>query len=212
LTAGAARCSNQKLFRTSPRTFRPDDETHFSTLEDPPSADARFPRPDEDGRRTQGAFGASRQGPRAAVRLEIRQPLNRAPASTATHAGTLPAGARAYRLSGPRAFEAIFRNGSRFEGRYVQIIATASAGLPGRAGFVLGRKALRRAVDRNRFRRCLREMLRGERPQSAALDLVVRLKRPLPPSEIPLALDEARQLLRTAMADLTAASVSAGVR
>ncbi len=105
--------------------------------------------------------------------------------------------ARDYRLSGIGAFEAIFRAGRRHEGRYVQLIAAPAARIPGRAGFVVGRKLLRRAVDRNRFKRLVRESLRRARPQIARMDLIVRLKRPLRPDEISAAASETEALLAT---------------
>jgi ribonuclease P protein component len=49
----------------------------------------------------------------------------------------------------------------------------------GRFGFVVGRKVLRRAVDRNRFKRIVRERLRRLRDEASRYDLIVRIKRPL---------------------------------
>jgi ribonuclease P protein component len=62
---------------------------------------------------------------------------------------------------------------------------------PGRVGLVVGRKALPRAVDRNRFKRKLREVLRRERPHLEGYDLIVRLKRPAPGVELDAAILEA---------------------
>lgn len=59
----------------------------------------------------------------------------------------------------------------------------------------MGRKALRRAVDRNRIKRCVREALRAARPAIGAYDLIVRLKRPAPGPELAAAADEARRLI-----------------
>lgn len=102
---------------------------------------------------------------------------------------------RQYRLTGVGAFEALFRAGRRIEGRYVQLVHTAAARDPGRVGFVVGRKVLPRAVDRNRFKRLVREMLRRARPELLHLDLIVRLKRPLAAAEIGAAATEAGDLL-----------------
>jgi ribonuclease P protein component len=105
--------------------------------------------------------------------------------------------AREFRLSGIGAFDAIFRDGRRHEGRYIQLIAAPAARIPGRAGFVVGRKVLRRAVDRNRFKRLVREALRRARPQIATMDLIVRLKRPLCGDEITAAASETTALIAT---------------
>ena len=74
------------------------------------------------------------------------------------------------------------------------MVAPAS-GDPGRAGLVVGRKALPRAVDRNRIKRKVREALRAARPAIASYDLIVRLKRPAPGPELAAAADEAKRLI-----------------
>lgn len=60
---------------------------------------------------------------------------------------------------------------------------------------MVGRKALPRAVDRNRFKRKVREALRRARPPIEAYDLIVRLKRPAPGPELDAAADEAAMLI-----------------
>ncbi len=102
---------------------------------------------------------------------------------------------RDYRLTGVGAFESLFRAGRRREGRYVQLVHAAAARDPGRVGFVVGRKVLPRAVDRNRFKRLVRDMLRRDRSGLLHLDLIVRLKRPLSRAEIEAAAAEAGELL-----------------
>jgi ribonuclease P protein component len=94
----------------------------------------------------------------------------------------------------------VFRTGRRFEGRYLQLIAAPAAHPPGRAGFVVGRKALPRAVDRNRLKRVVREVLRASRPGIEGFDLIVRLKRPLKRVEVDAAAGEAATLLAAAFA------------
>ena len=106
-------------------------------------------------------------------------------------------GSAAYRLSGRGAFEAVFRLGCRREGRYVQLVTAQATRNLGRVGFVISSRSVGRAVDRNRFKRLMQEALRGIRPQIAAVDVIVRVKRPLPRSEIPLAVAEAASMLRT---------------
>ena len=104
---------------------------------------------------------------------------------------------RRYRLTGIGAFEALFREGRRREGERLQIVFMPARGVPGRTGFVIGKKALPRAVDRNRLRRMLRESLRRNRPALAPYDLIVRLKRGCPPAAFSEVRSEAERLLRT---------------
>ena len=106
---------------------------------------------------------------------------------------------QAARLSGPAAFEGLFRDGSRLEGRYVQIVSAPARTPPGRVGFVVGRKVLPRAVDRNRLKRVLREFLRLVSKDVAAFDLVIRLKRPVTAEGIADAAREAESLIRKAV-------------
>jgi ribonuclease P protein component len=92
-------------------------------------------------------------------------------------------------------FEELFRAGRRSEGRHVQLVAAPAAGIPGRVGYVIGRKTLPRAVDRNRLRRRLREVVRALRPGIAAYDVIVRVKRAGNRMELDAAVEEARALL-----------------
>lgn len=114
---------------------------------------------------------------------------------------------QAARLSGAGAFEAIFRHGSRREGQYVQVVyaparspASAPSASAGRVGFVIGRKVLPRAVDRNRLKRMLREFLRASRPAVGAFDLVIRLKRPVATTLLTQVVREAGALMRDVIA------------
>jgi ribonuclease P protein component len=77
---------------------------------------------------------------------------------------------------------------------------------PGRVGYVIGKKALRHAVDRNRVRRVLREALRRARPAIEAYDLIVRLKRGCTRAEVPLVAAEAAELLAVLVGDRGAGS------
>lgn len=106
---------------------------------------------------------------------------------------------QAARLTGTGAFEAIFRKGSRHEGRYVQIVTAPASERFGRVGFVVGRKVLARAVDRNRLKRVLREFLRSSRPDIGAFDLVIRVKRPVTRDALPDVAHEAAALIREAI-------------
>lgn len=98
---------------------------------------------------------------------------------------------RSYRLTGIGSFDAVFRAGRRRQGRWIELVVAATPHVPGRVGLVVGRKALPRAVDRNRFKRKLREVLRRERPHLEGYDLIVRLKRAAPGEELEAAILEA---------------------
>ena len=60
---------------------------------------------------------------------------------------------------------------------------------------MIGRKMIRRAVDRNRLRRRLRERVRAARPAIDRFDLVLRVKRIVTRADIPAAVAESRALL-----------------
>jgi len=99
------------------------------------------------------------------------------------------------RLTGSGAFDTVFRAGRRSEGQYLQLVAMAAAPVGGRVGFVIGRKALPRAVDRNRVRRMLRVVLREARPTIAGLDVIIRVKHAAPRSEFRQIVMEAARML-----------------
>lgn len=82
----------------------------------------------------------------------------------------------------------------------MQIVSVRAARPLGRAGFVVSRKVLPRAIDRNRFKRKLREMLRETRRTANPLDIVIRLKRPLPAHLVADAVGEAARLIADAAA------------
>jgi ribonuclease P protein component len=79
----------------------------------------------------------------------------------------------------------------------VQLVAAPAAARPGRTGYVIGRKVSTRAVDRNRIRRKLREVIRPLRPVLVGYDLIVRVKRAANRVEQDAAVLEAQALLAT---------------
>jgi len=107
---------------------------------------------------------------------------------------------RAFRLTGPGAFEAVFREGRRSEGRHVQLVAASAAQTPGRIGYVIARKTLPRAVDRNRLRRCLREIVRTMRAALSSYDVILRVKKVANRIELDAAVNEAAGLLAALVA------------
>ena len=75
------------------------------------------------------------------------------------------------------------------------MIAAPAAQDPGRVGYVIGRKAMPRAVDRNRLRRRLRECVRASRPSIERFDIILRVRQRVAVSDIARAVAESRQLL-----------------
>jgi len=159
-----------------------DDETHVPTFQAAPRAHARVSRPDEHRGWPQGTVGPPRQGSRQTDGLTLIASPQRI-------------GNSRYRLRGIGAFEAVFRAGKRHDAQFLQLIAVRAAQSPGRVGYVMGGKMMPRAVDRNRLRRRLREMIRAARPAIEAFDVILRVKRSVGRNEIDLAIDEARLLL-----------------
>ena len=98
-------------------------------------------------------------------------------------------------LTGAGAFEAVFRAGRRSDGDFIQLVSAPATLACGRVGYVIGARALARAVDRNRIRRMLRVVVREGRPVIGALDVIVRLKRPVARSEFARIVSEARSML-----------------
>jgi ribonuclease P protein component len=75
------------------------------------------------------------------------------------------------------------------------LLSSPAARSPGRAGFAIPAKVLPRAVDRNRVRRMLREVLHNLRPAIESYDVILRLKRGVPRAHFALIAAEAMQLL-----------------
>jgi ribonuclease P protein component len=89
----------------------------------------------------------------------------------------------------------VFRSGRRFEGSRLQLLARATSGTTARVGFVIGKKLVGRAVDRNRLKRMLREHIRQRGPAIEGFDLIVRLRQPCAAMELSAAAAELQALL-----------------
>ena len=77
----------------------------------------------------------------------------------------------------------------------MQLVALPAARIPGRAGLVVPKKVLPRAVDRNRVRRMLRAAHVAARPAVLGYDVILRLKRALTRAEFRAAASDAARLL-----------------
>jgi ribonuclease P protein component len=82
----------------------------------------------------------------------------------------------------------------------LQVVAAPAQSVPGRVGFVIGKKALRNAVDRNRVRRVLRVAVGEVRPAVELYDVILRLKRGCARHEVPALAAEAKVLLAALVA------------
>jgi ribonuclease P protein component len=80
------------------------------------------------------------------------------------------------------------------------MIAAPARTTPGRVGFVIGKKALRNAVERNRVRRVLRVAVARTRPGIEAYDVILRLKRGCTRAQVPTIAAEAAALLAALLA------------
>lgn len=98
-------------------------------------------------------------------------------------------------MRGAGAFEAVFKFGVRHDAHFLQLIAAPAAQEPGRVGYVIGRKAMPRAVDRNRLRRRLREGVRTLRPAIERFDIIFRVRQRMQREDIPVAVAESRAML-----------------
>ena len=65
----------------------------------------------------------------------------------------------------------------------------------GRVGYVIATRHLKRAIDRNRLKRMLREAVRARRPAMNAYDVVVRLRAACTPADVSTAAAEGARLL-----------------
>ena len=70
---------------------------------------------------------------------------------------------RAMRIAKNRDFQAIYEEGVRLRGPSLQLVAKRNALETARLGISVGKKKMPRAVDRNRFKRLVREAFRLNR-------------------------------------------------
>ena len=89
----------------------------------------------------------------------------------------------------------MFELGVRHDAHFLQLIAAPAAQDPGRVGYVIARKAMPRAVDRNRLRRRLRESVRASRPSIERFDIILRVRQRVRAADIASAVAESRRLL-----------------
>ena len=77
------------------------------------------------------------------------------------------------RLLTARDFERVFQYPQRSSGSAITVLARPSGHVGARLGLAIARKQFRRAVDRNRVKRIIRESFRRHQALLAGLDVVV---------------------------------------
>lgn len=80
---------------------------------------------------------------------------------------------RAARLLDGKAYGQVFSKNIRVSNRYWTVLAYSDEGSPARLGLAIAKKRARRAVDRNRLKRVVRESFRHQRASLHGFDVVV---------------------------------------
>jgi ribonuclease P protein component len=80
------------------------------------------------------------------------------------------------RLNHPREFKQVFAHGQRQSDACFTLISMPNHENAPRLGLVVARKNLKRAVDRNRVKRMVRESFRRQRASLPARDIVVMVR------------------------------------
>ena len=80
---------------------------------------------------------------------------------------------RRARLQKPGEFKAAFERGSRLNEKWLTALVVSSGDAEPRLGLAVPKKAVPRAVDRNRIKRQIRESYRTRRAAFPAVDVVI---------------------------------------
>ena len=174
--------SRRGSYLQSPAVFDPPqapDEKDISAKRDQAQTNARFPRPHGDARWPQGVGRPPGERPEKAVGLanQLRQRScgqGPRPAMTTTPDQgdyRFPPSAR---LTRKAEFDRVFRRPCcRLRSGPLRLIAAANRMCASRLGIVAPRRVLRRAVDRNRAKRQIRESFRHARGRLPNCDIVI---------------------------------------
>lgn len=81
------------------------------------------------------------------------------------------------RLLGSAEFDAVFKSGRRRSNRYFQVVFSANGTGGPRLGITVPKARIRRAHDRNRIKRLIRESYRRRQHDLPGLDIVVSANR-----------------------------------
>ena len=160
--------SNTRLFS---KNYWISHETYLSTVRGQAQAHARLSCPDEIRRGPQGSARASRQRPRSTRRLNCAV-LSLGPLASTRR---LP---KSSRLNDSKVFARLLQSRRRVAD-CLEIAVGRNAGEGPRLGFVVGKKNLSGAVDRNALKRIVREAFRECRCELPSCDILIRLRQSL---------------------------------
>ena len=114
-------------------------------------------------------------------------------------------------LRGSNDFQRVYRTGKRYEGHLLTVFVLPNSLTQHRLGITASRKALGKAVDRNRAKRLLREAFRLTRPRLDRLkrryDWVLNARRSLLSLESRRPSDEFEQMIARVESEEAAGSV-----
>ncbi|QXP85418.1 ribonuclease P protein component [Methylococcus sp. Mc7] len=85
---------------------------------------------------------------------------------------------RSHRLASPVEFRFVFEDACRSSDSWLTVLARPNSRAHPRLGLALSRKQIRKAVDRNRIKRLVRESFRLRQAELGALDYVVMARTP----------------------------------
>jgi len=139
-------------------------EKNVSTQQSQKGAHPWFSCPYGHPQRSQGTEGTQSQGTCPSGALTVRRLL------PSEEGATFP---RSRRLLKPDEYRRVFSDGRRSADSLFLVLARPNGMNDARLGLAVSKKASRRAVDRNRIKRLIRESFRQHQPSLSGLDLVV---------------------------------------
>jgi len=173
-------------------------ENDISAVKEETCAKNRVPCPYGDSERTEGSCPPPPQGPREPDRrLTVVSMMNPAGPTDAEPRRSASFG-RSVRLLLNNDFQRVFEQGRSIAGKTMVIWIGAGTGNGVRMGVVASKRTFRRAVDRNRAKRLIREAFRQERDGlSGSADLVIIARQRILDAGAVAAREEFRKLART---------------